>query len=116
MAGEASLLLPYLPAVRAFLAPLNEPWAVLLARHLERSLGAATGRARHVHEARSERSRVIRSAIQAEISRFAVERPKLTPRELTIMVRRAIAVRLEKYGLRRTPGPRTIRDEINRHF
>src|SRR5689334_3049426 len=112
MAGEASALRRYLPEIRAFLEPCSEPWAPCLVGYLERSLDAADGRARHAQALRSERSEVIRSAIRAELNRFAIERPRLNPRELTIMVRRALAVRLDKYGLRRTPGARTIRDEI----
>ncbi len=94
---------------------LAEPLRIALGAFLGAKLDVAAARQQSALERSQERSGGIREAIRAEVDRFAIERPRLKTRELSVLVRRALACRLTQYGLRSAPSRRTIRDEVARY-
>lgn len=90
-------------------AHVDDVVAILIA-----AVEAYEGRARAAEERSRERSAAIRAAIRVELEHFAIERPGLTARELTVLVRRRLSVRANEHGLKCAPSLRLIRDEINR--
>ena len=105
MSREAAVLRPYLPAVRAFLAPLNEPWAPVLDEYLQRSLDAAAGRSEAALERTQARSAAVRLGIRRAVGALPAEAWGLAG----IVQRRIANKGPTRYGLARIPDVETIR-------